>query len=210
MTMTQILALAWLPIVLLISGALLSVLGTALAMHQQTAAETSLREKTEKIVGVVTSGDAYPHGKITHPSGDKNILDLSVFNDGEYPLYDVQVRVVDVIAMRKKIEENRNAGRENISSSDMVAFETIINIGPMGPSRGIMDLGYRRILDKEDQQFHFNLFFHQRFGAQTMQSIQGQRRADGSWARFDQVKRGGEVLKESESEDFIEETFEES
>ena len=201
--MSQILTIGWFPILLLVTGATLSVLGTALAMYQQTEAESHLRQKTEEIVGVVTSGNSYPRAIVTNPSNDRNIFDLMVMNEGDNPLYDVQVRIVDTVAMNKKIEENLAAGLPLFISSDKYTYETIINIGTIGPRKTVSSLGYRRITTDEDQEFGFSFFFNHRYGA-TSQTISGKRREDGSWSRIDQIQIGDDVVRDSKDEDYDE------
>lgn len=201
--MSQILTSASLPIILIITGAIISVLGTSLAMHQQTKAEQALRERTEEISGVVTSGDSFPSAVVTNPRGDKNVLDLMIMNEGKYPLYDVQVRIVDVIAMQRTIEENKKAGRPAITTADTQKYEQLIKFGTIGPSKAITNLSPLANLNPGDKEFYFNLFFYHRYG-QTMQSIRGQRRDNGSWARYNKISKGDEVLKASIDADFVE------
>jgi len=190
--MNQILINPWTPVILLAIGALFSIIGTFLAMNQQTAHEKLLRERTEKIVNIVTSGDAYPWATINPTQGKEHILNWVIMNSSdEYPLYNVQLRIVDTIKMQETIEINKKEGRPIFSNRN--DYERSFIFGTLGPSKGVTPPPMN--LEEHSTVYSYNLFFNHRYGA-VQQYFEG-KKIDGSWTiKYRVEKLDGEILKD--------------
>ncbi len=148
------------PPVLILAGAVLAAFGALWASQQQTQFERELRQKSEEItnlsrktLGAVTGGDSFPWS-LPMIDQSANPANLLITTEGEHPLFDLQVRIVDV----EKIAE---LGANNMMSR-LDEAETILKIGTLGGQRGVSPI---RIELGDGNRRGFNLFFLARNGS---------------------------------------------
>lgn len=84
-----------LPHILIFIGSILAIIGTFWASAQQNYYDKEMRKKAEETLFSVTGGNSYPIVNI-NLSPDNDYFSPVIINYGEYTLYDVIVRYVDV------------------------------------------------------------------------------------------------------------------
>jgi len=169
-----------------------------LSADQRAAFEKQLREKTEEIAGLqktvlanVTGGDSYPRftviqGKTT---GDRALI--AVLNEGDHPLFDVQMTIVDLVLSRDALSsgplkyEDFLVGRQNVA------------LGNLGPHQAL-DLGLFQ-LPKERDYLEMNVFFTARNGFSATRVL-GKRIGDG-WQFALRTTRDGMTATSYEIDD---------
>ena len=179
-----------LPMILVLVGGLLAATGAFMATLKQNQEklasaterakfESDLRAKSEeiaelnkKIAASVTGGSSFCYAL---PFGDR-AGKFIVTNDGDFPLYDVSVRIVDLDEFEKMIQ-----GAYSIEDLTRNTLQ-IGNLAPrsasaFGPLPGDWDRDYIRL----------NLFFSARNGFVTQELRL--RRVDGTRRRASRVKR---------------------
>lgn len=177
------------PILLIFIAAISGALGAFLASSERTRFERELRKKSEelaslnqrmveksdeiaelnrKIAATITGGDSYCYLAFTLGQGPANSPLLLVSHRGEYPLYDVSIRIVDL----KKFD--RKSGDWTLEKA--AGTETYLKVGNLSP-------GQDRIWGKwqlpETDQQDYNVFLSARNGFVT-QFIR-LRRVNGRW-----------------------------
>jgi hypothetical protein len=99
----------WGPSGLILLAALLGAIGVFWAETRKNFAERQLREKSdkiaelnEKVAGLVTGGDSFCYFQIgsLDPATNRGIL--VALSSGQYPLYEVTARIVDLQKMDAK------------------------------------------------------------------------------------------------------------
>jgi hypothetical protein len=105
------------PAMMIFAGAVLVALGGLWAAHRQTNFNATLREKNDEIIALqsqqisaLTGGDSYPFVTPTF-KGDGKVTML-LLNQGKYPLYDVQVTILDGDLIEQKIKKSDNVSRD--------------------------------------------------------------------------------------------------
>lgn len=180
------------PTVLIFIGALISATGALWASVEQTKSERYLKEKNQEIADLnkqismsITGGDSFCY--IGHPldgsQGDK--LLPAIVQQGEYPLYDVNLRIVD-LEKSDLLQKNGLSFVEAMNQS-----QTIINVGNMPASSAQM----LSTLDLTNQNVvRYNVFISARNGFVT-QLIRLQK-INGIWKGAMKVERNGQKLLE--------------
>ena len=192
--MNQFLTNAITPIILLSLGALLSIGGTVIAMHQQTLSEKSLREKTEKIINVATSGDAFPWAEIGPTIKEDNVLMWIVANNSkEYPLYDVHLTLIDTIKQTEILKKNKEEGLPTFTNNDQ--YKRDYNFGTMGPEKAINPPSI--IMPEGSTYYNFILYFTHRYGSVRQYYKAKKIGDDGRWAIQYRVEElNGNILED--------------
>ncbi|MDO8644082.1 MAG: hypothetical protein Q7S00_03825, partial [bacterium] len=90
------------PATIILTGAILVALGGFWAGVRNNAIQNKLQEKTEEIsklnkhiVASVTGGDTYPYIRVEFAHIPRGLVILTLMSEGENPLYDVGVNLID-------------------------------------------------------------------------------------------------------------------
>jgi hypothetical protein len=89
--------------------------------------------KLEKITNQFTGGDSYPYVQFGFLHGENNAVIAWLFNLGDYPLYDVQVQMVDLHIHNNVMQSlglQEAVSEEQLRKSEMI-FPSV-TIGPHG------------------------------------------------------------------------------
>ena len=149
------------PAVLMFIGALISAAGAIWASQRQVISETELRHKSDEIAelnkqiaAAITGGDSFAYMVLTYLKNAENPRPV-LLHQGEYPLYDLNVRIVDLALL----ELGRQTHQE-YSISDMRRDEVRLVIGNLAPHES-------RLFDPvklDGDVLRWNLFFNGRNG----------------------------------------------
>jgi HNH endonuclease len=137
---------------------------------------------TEKIVNQLTGGNSYCRFMIENTGLQSDQLQLVAIHEGEFPLYDLQARIVDL----EKFESLKgDLTKDNIRDAD-----TTLNMGTLNPR---MAMPSPRFSLTGFNRRSFNVFFTARNG--TFTQLIRLCRKDGEWTSADKVLRdNGDVL----------------
>jgi len=94
------------PSVLIFIGALVAAIGGFWAQIRQTRFEREIRQETEDSLKTITGGDSYCFMAIVDTARVSETA-LVIANNGEYPLYDIQVAIFDLSVFPKLKESVR-------------------------------------------------------------------------------------------------------
>lgn len=146
-------------------GATISILGAFWASSQQTANEKRIAELNEEIASSITGGNsfAYITSSLVAPSTNGLVL----VHQGEYPLYDLNIRIVDLARWESK---------QARSLLELQKDEQHLNIGNLAPSQARV-LGPVQI---DSDVTRWNIFFGAR---------------NGFWTELLRIRRVGNELK---------------
>jgi hypothetical protein len=130
------------------------------AAYKQTISEKALREKSEEIAELnksiarsITGGDSFAYLLPIFQKGSYNAPLLTAVHHGDYPLYDLNARIVDLDKFEKMTAHE-------YSFNEIQKNEQYRKIGNLAPSRSIM-LGSVQI---NGTQLRWNIFFNARNG----------------------------------------------
>ena len=186
------------PAILIFIGALIVATGALWSSVEQTKSEKYLKEKNQEIANLnkkismsITGGDSFCY--IGHPldgsQGDKLIA--TIVQQGEYPLYDVNIRMLDL----EKSDLWQKKGLTFIEA--MNKSQTIINVGNM-PASSAQMIG---TLDLTNQnRMRYNVFIGARNGFITQ--LIRLKKVDGIWKGAIKVERNGKKLREKVDPDY--------
>ncbi len=188
-----------LPTIVIVSGGLIAAGGALWSTIEREQFEHELRLKSDeiadlnrKIAASVTGGDSFCF--LTLGTWD-NVPDralLMVNHQGEYPLYDVAIRMVDVQRYQREVA----AGQVGLSRQS----ETSFSIGNLSPNSSQV-LGNWPLPSTDEQGY--NVFFNARNGFFT-QEIR-MRRVNGLWKqamRVTKTETGNPLLYEQIDPEF--------
>lgn len=166
------------PAIVIFIGAIIAALGAFWATQQQSKFEKELREKSDKIADLsaensmfVTGGNSFCYVIFTKPDVQSNSSLIMLMSDGKYPLYDVNVRIVDLAKFSKLVKELPKPTIEDITKSDYV-----FNVGNLTPNHAT-HLG--RINLPNMDEANFNIFITARNGS--MNELLRMKRVAGEW-----------------------------
>jgi|LQYC01.1.fsa_nt_gi hypothetical protein len=194
--MKSLLQTLWTPTGFLILGAILTTIGAVLAAQQKAAFERELRIKSDEIatlnkeiVKILRSDGSFCYLTIGNLDTNTNVGLLMVVHQGEYPIHNVNARLVDLQEF-EKIKNKMNI--YNFTQSD-----TNIPIGSMikntSSTLGRFDLGKSSNRD-------FNIFFSANNGLFT--ELLRLRKVDGKWLSAIKVQKEGKVIFEKIDSNF--------
>lgn len=180
------------PAILIFIGALVAATGALWASVEQTKSEKYLKEKNLEIADLnkqismsITGGDSFSYIGLPLNGSQGDKLLPAIVQQGQYPLYDVNVRIVDL----EKSDSLQKKGLSFIEA--MNKTQTIINVGniPAGSAQmiGSIDLTGQTHL-------RYNVFTGARNGFVT-QLIRFQK-VNGIWKGAMKVERDGQKLLE--------------
>jgi hypothetical protein len=145
--MTKMLQNIGLPAILICIGLILAAVGGLLAALQKTTSENALQKKN---VGLTTGGDSFAY-LMPFFIGSDNTFQLTIIHHGDYPLYDMSARIVDLEKFEKITEYTLN---------EIKKTEQALKIGNLAPNKSSM-LGTFTI---KGTQLKWNIFFSARNG----------------------------------------------
>ena len=143
-----------------------------------------------RIAGLVTGGDGFCYLWLTEIDSRKNFATLSSFQQGEFPIYDVDARIVDLQQLRQK--------KGSFTLDNFLAGQIFLNLGTMRVD-GIKMLSSNFPLSQSDKR-DFNVFFTARNGAY-MQFLR-LRRVQHEWRQAARVIVDEKVVFEKVDKDF--------
>ena len=135
-------------------------------------------------VGYTTGGDSFPYLSVQISEGKAS---MTALHEGEFPLYDVNARIVDLNKMDK----------EDITT----ILGTNISIGSMIPSHASLVPVQLPIEDREVEEQSFNIFMTARNGGFTQ--LIRLKKINNKWLSATKVlKNNDQVLLEKVDNDF--------
>jgi len=162
-----------------------------------------INKLNKKIAADLTGGDSYCYFLPSRLGKHSNIVDLMLMNDGEYPLYDISVKIDDVEKMTDIVKEEFEAGNlpydsMTLSNAMLARASEVIQIGNMGPHQAIQLKGIQ-IPPNVDKK-SYNISITARNGS--LMQILRYRRINNQWKMAVKVTRGNDVIKEHTDKDF--------
>jgi hypothetical protein len=144
---------------------------------QKNATERQLREKSDKIAGLVTGGDSFCYFQIGSLNSATNVGMLMAISSGKYPLYEVAARIVDL----QKMEAKKG---QPITLQNGFTDDINVDVGSMAAGvaamKGTFPLG-------EGGRHDYNIFFSARNGLYTQ--LLRVRKVDRKWLQATAVQR---------------------
>jgi hypothetical protein len=135
---------------IILLAAVIGAAGALWAAVQAAAKSEEIASLHRRVAETVTGGDAWCH-IVLSPTG-RNDAVLTVVHQGEYPLYDVTARVVDL--------DEFDSQREALSFEQIAEGTFTIDIGNLAPNSASL-MGHWTIPDRE---LRWNIFFAARNG----------------------------------------------
>jgi hypothetical protein len=151
----------------------------------------------DEITKQLTGGDSYCYVQFGFPVTSDNLILVWLKNDGDYPLYDAQVRMVDLHKF------HRLQWIVPMPEEEVKKAETLISFGTIAP-RSIAELG-RIETPTELDAYGFNIWIHTRY----REFVQEARfkRFEGRWRLahrlFEQTDQGKILIFEEIPRQFL-------
>jgi hypothetical protein len=140
--------------------------------------------KTDDMIDHISGGNSFPYIMIASVNSEINMGRLMVIHNGEHPLYDVNVRIVDL--------NKFSTIQENITLESMSTCESNIVIGNLTPSHASVLQNWK--IDGVNEQ-SYNVFFTARNGGFTQ--LIRMKKIDGTWLTATKVSdRQNNILHE--------------
>jgi hypothetical protein len=175
------------PALFIFVGAVMVALGGFWGAFRQSANNDEIKRLTIENAGLITGGDtvAQVYLQIDTQTWTGTAVPL-VVNAGKYPLYDIEIRLVDVDEVRREVAD-KSPSQEALLGKTFI----VPNLTP-GMARDI-DGALQHPANSRD--YNYNIFFVARNGTWTQQ-LRMKWMGDG-WARATRIMRDGrEVLTE--------------
>ena len=151
-----------------------------------------LDSTSKQIINQLTGGDSFCRFAISFQS---DRLQLIAIHEGQYPLYDLQARIVD---LEKFALLKGSLTLENLREAD-----TIVHIGTLNPGMAMPCIQF--LLESYEKR-SFNVFFTARNG--TFTQLMRLCRRDGKWVSADKIhQNNGDVLWFSDDDKLFETEF---
>lgn len=172
------------PAVVVVVGAFITAGGALWSSSERTKFERELRDRSDeiadlnrKIAASVTGGDSFCYAAMGSVGvAGENAALLMVVHQGEYPLYDVNLRIVDLPEFRRAVD----AGQLSLAGPG----ETTVDVGNMS-ARSARPIQVWQLPDGD--QASYNVFFNARNGFWS-QSLR-LKRVGGEWKSATQVSK---------------------
>jgi len=164
-----------LPAIVVLVGALITAIGALWSSSERTEFERALRDRSDEIAALnrqiaasVTGGDSFCYVQVSSPDdAGVNTATLMLLHQGEYPLYNVDVRIVNLQDFRQASNQERYM-MQNLSET--------IRVGDLIPGSAV-PIKYEQLSTGDEQDF--NVFINARNGFFTQ--LLRRRRVDGNW-----------------------------
>ena len=155
----------------------------------------------EKIASTVTGGDSYSYFFFTGPN-NSNECDLMLLTSGEYPLYDVSIRIDDVEHMLDLVKDEADKGNLPYNSitevnENLYKYSKIMKVGNLGPNQALQ-LGLIKFSQDKKQSYNINITAR---NGNVVQFIRF-RKKNGKWKRAERILFNGVVMKETIDPEF--------
>lgn len=146
------------PTIVIFIGGIITLIGAVLAAVDQNRIGSRLEEKNEEIIRLnhsisdaITGGDSFCFLRIYQPSSNRK-LSAIVVHSGDFPIYDVSCRIVDIDEFRKKADGSQDIykGVESFLTLGNIAPTQAFETGPVFPTNTAIK--------------RFNIFFSARNG----------------------------------------------
>lgn len=186
----------WGPSGLILLGVVISAIGALWSSQQQAHFEHELREKSEEIAALnkttmnsIIGGESFCYISINAINNQTNDGLITVIHQGEFPMYDVNARIVDLQKF------NQIKGQKNFATIRQA--DTDMRIGNIIPETASMlaPISLGQATEKK-----FNIFFSARNGLYN--ELLRLKKINNEWARAIKVTRNGETIYE-----FIDDSF---
>ncbi len=162
------------PAILIFIGVVISGAGAIWASIEQSQSEKQLREKAEeiarksddlvtksneitelnkKISQSITGGNSFAYLQPSYLSGGVFPESLMLIHQGEYPLYDISIRVVDLDEFESELAKPKG-------SANLMTVGSNLNIGNLSPKTA----SFSGVAIKEKSIIRINVFFTARNG----------------------------------------------
>lgn len=178
------------PTILMFIAALIGAAGALWAAREQTVSERELKRKNEEIVELsrqiaysLTGGNSYCYLAFSLPDKNGATARLSIVHAGQFPLYDVRVRFLDLDKFEIYVNSKAQSSGK-ITYGDLEKAELDLNIGNLNPSQAY-SLGDWPM--PQSGEARYNVFFSARNGLFT--ELVRIKRIDGKWVSAYRVKR---------------------
>lgn len=190
-------------------AAMLSVVQSFLSGQQSAAFERDLRTKSDEIAALnreiaqtVTGGDSYCYLMVFPPSGTHNTCDLMAMTKGKYPVYDVSVKIDDVLRLVEIVSAQKEAGSLPYSSmSEEQAMlgqaSRTFRLGNIGPDQA-MQLGGIKAPEGNAASYNINIVARNGSVSQFIRF----RRTNGKWHTAERLAVNGAFIKEEVDPNF--------
>jgi hypothetical protein len=158
----------------------------------------------KKIAADLTGGDNYCYFLPSRPGIRSNIVDLMLMNEGEYPLYDISIKIDDVEKLFEIIDKEQEAGNlgfyDSMTQSNAMLLKAskIFQVGNLGPHQAIQLTGIQ-IPPNVDKK-SYNIYITARNGS--LMQILRYRRVGNQWKMAIKVTRENDVIKEFIDKDY--------
>jgi hypothetical protein len=116
---------------------------------------TEVEKRTKDMIGHISGGNSFPYFQISSLDNNSNTGILVAIHEGEYPLYDVHARIVDL----QKFDQVK----DNFSLTSIGYCDTHVSVGNMIPSHVSMIQQQWKIENEPTQSY--NIFFTARNGS---------------------------------------------
>ncbi len=171
-------------VIMILFGALISAGGALWSSGERTKFERELRDRSDEIASLnreiaasVTGGESFCYLAMASLGvAETNTAILTIVQQGEYPLYDISVNIMDLQAFRRANE----AGQ----IEQMGQYQTNLQVGNMS-SGSAMPIANWQLPDTNEQDY--NIFFNARNGFFTQ--FLRLRRVGGSWKSATKVRK---------------------
>jgi hypothetical protein len=179
-------------------GAFLSALGSFLVLARQSRISEGIRTQVEENLGRteenlkqtqevinrieqaiahITGGNSFCYVDFLLSNPPSNTPRLIILQQGDYPVYDVGIRIVDL--------EKFDLVKGNLTWEAKQQTETIFSIGTIGSQHSMIREPWPLPRDKDQQRY--NVFISHRYGH--FDELLRLRRVNGKWTRAIKVRK---------------------
>jgi hypothetical protein len=166
---------------LFLIASIIVVIGDELAKRKEISdianQLSSLQQQGEIAKRLVTGGDSYCY---LNALGAGDVQDLVLVHQGDYPLYDLQIRIVDLEKFDAIAKANPRVTLEELSKADLVHY-----LGTLNPNQAVRIGNLTLPPDKDEKGY--NVFILARNGE--LAELLRFRRINGAWLRALRVQR---------------------
>jgi len=162
-----------------------------------------INKLNKKIAADLTGGDNYCYFLPSRPGEKSNIIDLMLINEGDYPLYDISVKIDDVEKMMEILHKEQDAGNlpydsTTLSNAMFAEASQVLRIGNLGPHQAMQLSGIQIPSNVVKKSYNINIMARNGSLVQLLRY----RRIDNQWKMAVKIMRGKDIIKENIDEDF--------
>lgn len=196
------------PAVVLALASLLSMVGALMAARQQAKSaeqrgdlERQLKEKAEEnvrlsreIAASVTGGDTFAYLLPAPGLSFKDSVTLLLNRDGDYPLYDVEIRISDQAKVDEFVRRHfdpSGKARPDFSLKGFFAGQTVLKVGNVGINQGWAYDGFRL---PDPEHFNLGIFVQARNGSVSQRLAMRRINGEIKWASIVRRDRDNALL----------------